>query len=48
MSGGQHRNDEVNGPSGRVNVKRKEVEIVRAINQALLRRQTGVLRKSKN
>ena len=24
---GQHREDEVNGPSGRVNVKRKEVAI---------------------
>ena len=36
------------GRAGRVNVKRKEVEIARAINQALLRRQTGVLRKSKN
>ena len=36
------------GRAGRVNVKRKEVEIARAINQALLRRHTGVLRKSKN
>jgi hypothetical protein len=32
MSGGQHRDDEGNGPSGRVNVKRKEVEIPRASN----------------
>jgi hypothetical protein len=36
------------GRAGRVNVKRKEVEIARAINQALLRRHAGVLRKSKN
>ena len=36
------------GRAGRVNVKRKEVEIARAINPALLRRHTGVLRKSKN
>ena len=35
------------GRAGRVNVKRKEVEIARAINPALLRRHTGVLRKSK-
>ena len=36
------------GRAGRVNVKRKEVEIARAINQALMRRHAGVLRKSKN
>jgi hypothetical protein len=36
------------GRAGRVNVKRKEVEIARAINQALLRRHAGVLWKSKN
>jgi hypothetical protein len=36
------------GRASRVNVKRKEVEIARAINQALLRRQTGVREKSKN
>jgi hypothetical protein len=36
------------GRAGQVNVKRKEVEIAREINQALLRRQTGVLEKSKN
>jgi hypothetical protein len=47
MSGGQHRNDEVNGAERRVNVKRKKQQS-RAINQALLRRHTGVLRKSKN
>jgi hypothetical protein len=48
MSGGQHRNDEVNGRAGRVNVKRKEVEIARAIiNQAQLRRPRGVRRRSK-
>jgi hypothetical protein len=35
------------GRAGRVNVKRKEVEIARAINQAPLRRHTGVLRKGK-
>jgi hypothetical protein len=33
------------GRAGQVNVKRKEVEIVGAINQALLRRQTGVLQE---
>jgi hypothetical protein len=30
MSGGEHRNDKANGPSHRVNVKRKEAEIARA------------------
>jgi hypothetical protein len=37
MFGGQHRNDEVNGRADRVNVKRKEVEIARGINQATKR-----------
>jgi hypothetical protein len=36
------------GRAGRVNVKRKEAEIARAIDQALLCRHTSVLRKSKN
>jgi hypothetical protein len=36
------------GRAGRVNVKRKEVETARAINQALLRSHAGVLMKSKN
>ena len=35
------------GRAGRVNVKRKEVEIATAINQAQLRRPTGVRRRSK-
>jgi hypothetical protein len=35
------------GRAGRGNVKRKEVEIT-TVNPALLRRQTGVLGKSKN
>src|SRR4029077_14118227 len=35
------------GRAGRVNVKRKEVEIATAINQAQLRRPTGVSRRSK-
>jgi len=41
MSGGQHRDDEVNGPSRSGEVKRKEAEIARAINRALLRRPNG-------
>ena len=36
------------GRVSRVNVKRKDVENARAIDQALLRRHTSVLRKSKN
>lgn len=48
MSGGQHRDDEVSGPSRSGEVKRKETEIARAIDPALLRRHAGVLRKSKN
>jgi hypothetical protein len=42
MSGGQHRDDEANGPSRSGEVKRKEAEIAKAINQALLRKHTGV------
>jgi hypothetical protein len=36
------------GRAGRVNVKRKDVETERAINQAQLRRHAGVHRTSKN
>jgi len=36
------------GRAGRVNVKRKEAEIARAIKPALLRRHTGVHRENKN
>jgi hypothetical protein len=36
------------GRAGRVNMQRKEVEIARAIDQALLRGHAGVHRKSKN
>ena len=48
MSGGQHRDDEANGPS-----RSGEHETERSRNResnrpALLRRNTGVLRKSKN
>ncbi len=43
---GQHRDDDVNGPSrSGEHMKRKEAE---TIDPALLRRHTGVLRKSKN
>jgi hypothetical protein len=45
---GQHRDDDVNGLSRPGEVKRKEAEIAKVINPALLRRHTGVLRKSKN
>jgi len=48
MSGGQHRDDEANGPSQSGEVKRKEAAIARAINQALLRRDKGVSGKAKN
>jgi len=48
MSGGQHRDDEANGPSQSGEVKRKEAAIARAINQAQLRRNTGVSGKAKN
>jgi hypothetical protein len=48
MSGGQHRDDEGNGPSRSGEVKRKEAGVASAINQALLRRHAGVLRKTKN
>jgi len=37
MFGGQHRDDEGNGPSRSGEVKRKEAEVASAINQALLR-----------
>jgi hypothetical protein len=33
MSGGQHQDDEANGPSRSGEVKRKEAEIARAIDQ---------------
>jgi hypothetical protein len=49
MSGGQHRNDEANGPSRsgeRENGKKQKSR--EQIDQTLLRRQTGVLRKIKN
>ncbi|MGA8142348.1 MAG: hypothetical protein WB987_00475, partial [Candidatus Acidiferrales bacterium] len=36
------------GRASRVNVEQKEVEIARAISEALLRRQTGVRGKSKS
>ena len=41
MSGGQHRDDEVSGPNRSGEVKRKEVEIARAIDQALLAQTHG-------
>jgi len=41
MSGGQHRDDEGNGPSRSGEVKRKEAGVASAINQALLRRPNG-------
>jgi hypothetical protein len=44
MSGGQHRDDEANGPSQSGEVKRKEAGVTRAINQA---QKHGCLRKSK-
>ena len=43
---GQHRDDEVNGPSQ--SGERENVENARAIKQALLRRHTSVFGKSKN
>ena len=48
MSGGQHRDDEANGPSRSGERETERKEIVRATNQARLRGHTGVLRKSKN
>jgi hypothetical protein len=47
MFGGQHRNDEGNGPSRRANLKWKETENRENKRPALLRRHAGVLRKSR-
>ena len=48
MSGGQHRDDEANGPSQSGERETGRSRIVRAINQALLCKRTGMLGKSKN
>jgi hypothetical protein len=48
MSGGQHRDDEGNGPSQSGERGTKESRDRASNQQALLRRQTGVREKSKN
>ena len=48
MSGGQHRDDEGNGPSRPGERETEEAEIARTSDPALLRKHTGVLGKSKN
>ena len=48
MSGGQHRNDEGNGPSRSGEREAESSTNLESVNPALLRKPTGVRGKNKN